>query len=236
MKADLGGGPMGWVEMAELATALGTIALAIATGCMSWLSYKSIRQAEEKEKHHSTPIVVFDFNDAEGEDVQGAPGFRMHPDIGSGHQKALLSGILRNISAVAAIDCRLSIVYTGGEQPLCEFHDIPICSGLAAGERLDNISKEITMADIDTENLSEFNGLKIFTVGIRGLFEVPAAKPDEEYPYYLEFVYFNVYGEKFITRYVMKMFERPASQKRFYREMVFKITGRAPPSADKETS
>ena len=235
MKADLDGGPMGWVEIAELATALGTIALAVATGCMSWLSYKSIRQAEEKEKHHSTPIVVFDFNDAEGEEGQGAPGFRMHPDSGTGHKKALLSGILRNISAVAAIDCRLRIVYTGGEQPLCEFNDLPVCSGVAAGERID-ISKEITMADIYVENLPELNGQKIFSIGIRGLFEILGAKPDEEYPYYLEFVYSNVYGETFTTRYAMKLFMWPVPQGRFYRKMIFKTTGRALPSADKETS
>lgn len=193
---------------------IGTLGLAVSAFVTIW------RTAESEQRRH-TPLITFDFYDIGNNENLGPPGFRhlqSHPDYpGLAHPALQLSGMLRNVSASPAVDCRLDIYVQSSPKPIHEIRNVALYDGLGAADKAE-VSRLITLDDIDTQGASHYQ------TGIMGLFS-QQAPAGQEYPFAVVFSYRNPFGAAFFSVYRMRVdvrSDKSADNKSVLPTMVFK--------------
>ncbi|MBU2838372.1 hypothetical protein HF670_02070 [Acidithiobacillus thiooxidans] len=189
---------MDWASIAEVISAIATVALAGATFWMGRQSKKSICQTKEMYEKDNIPLLVFNFYfDSDSGKVQMVPKPPENREEDKGFFCTSIDGTLVNVSNTAAVDCELSIrrIDEDGNEVQCFEKNIPIVSGLSPQE-----SKDFTKKLIQHDQM-KYTGDSIRSVSSFGQYLYCHVPPDQPCPFIIVFSYKNRFGKKFESKY-----------------------------------
>ncbi|MBU2795013.1 hypothetical protein HAQ01_16830 [Acidithiobacillus thiooxidans] len=128
---------MDWASIAEVISAIATVALAGATFWMGSQSKKSIGQTKEMYEKDNTPMLVFDFDFDKNALIAMPPNPENDDD---GRFWTVLSGTLSNVSNTPAVECVFAVFRTDNgihfEEPINLVNALPPKESLRLDQKL----------------------------------------------------------------------------------------------------